>query len=501
MKKWIGVFALALTGVAAGVGISEYMNQGKYEALERKLEIVAQQKSNNVRPASFDFPAPTSIGSSASEARPRPFETPDFIGASTKATPAVVHIRSTYESSKNSSPTTFEELFGGRGGQSSGSGVIISSDGFIATNNHVIEKAKKVEVTLEDKRTYIAEVIGTDPTTDLALLKVEEENLASLAFANSNSVQIGEWVLAVGNPFNLTSTVTAGIVSAKGRSLNLLDEEFAIESFIQTDAAVNPGNSGGALINIDGDLVGINTAIASETGSFAGYSFAVPANIVSKVMKDLREFGEVQRGIIGVQIRNINAQFAEDRNLTTLNGAYVSGIIPGSAAAAGGVERGDVIVQVDDEKIGSSSELQEVIGTYRPGDAVRVKIIRDGEAMTLKVILRNKEGKTQLGARRTDDAEQPTMIASEEDLGATLAPLSTKDKYQLGVDEGVKVLELMSGKLKEAGIEKGFVITKVNEEPVKNAEEVVDQMNAGDGSFMIEGLTEDGRKMVYAFDE
>ncbi len=498
MKKWIGVFALALTGVAAGVGISEYMNQGKYEALERKLEIVAQQKSNNVRPANFDLPAPATPGSKSSGSNT--MEAPNFIGASTKATPAVVHIRSTYESSKSSTPTTFEELFGGRGGQSSGSGVIISNDGFIATNNHVIEKAKKVEVTLEDKRTYIAEVIGTDPTTDLALLKIQEENLNFLSFANSTSVQIGEWVLAVGNPFNLTSTVTAGIVSAKGRSLNLLDEEFAIESFIQTDAAVNPGNSGGALINTDGDLVGINTAIASETGSFSGYSFAVPANIVSKVMKDLREFGEVQRGIIGVQIRNINAQFADDRNLTTLNGAYVSGIIPGSAAATGGVERGDVIVQVDDENIGSSSELQEVIGTYRPGDEVRVKIIRDGQPMTLKVVLRNKEGKTALGARRTDDAKEPGVIGTESDLGATLAPLSTKDKYQLGLKEGVKVLELVSGRLKDAGIEEGFVITRVNEEPVKNAEEVVDKMNAGGKSVMIEGMAEDGTKKIYAFD-
>ena len=500
MKKWIGFLALALVGVASGVGISEYMNQGKYEALERKLEVVAQQKANNtVRSASFDLPAQPIGGSST--ANKAVLETPDFIGASTKATPAVVHIRSSYESSKSDSPTTWEELFGGRGGQSSGSGVIISSDGYVATNNHVIEKAKKVEVTLEDKRSYFAEVIGTDPTTDLALLKIKEENLPFLSFANSNNVQVGEWVLAVGNPFNLTSTVTAGIVSAKGRSLNLLDEEFAIESFIQTDAAVNPGNSGGALINIDGNLVGINTAIASETGSFAGYSFAVPANIVSKVMKDLKEFGEVQRGIIGVQIRNINAQFAEDRNLTTLNGAYVSGIIPGSAAAAGGIERGDVIIQVDEEKIGSSSELQEVIGTYRPGDAVRVKIIRDGEAMTLKVVLRNKEGKTKLGARRSDTEEQPTMIASEDDLGATLAPISTKDKYQLGLEKGVKVLELVDGKLQEVGVEEGFVITRINEHPVADADDVVEEMNAGNGSVMIEGLTEEGKKMIYAFDQ
>ncbi len=416
MKKWIGFFVFALTGVVVGVGVSEYMNQGKYEKLERKLEIVAQLKGNSIRPVNYGLTTHAPARSSSSI---RAMETPDFVGASVKATPAVVHIRSSYESSKSTAPTTFEELFGRRGGQSSGSGVIISSDGFIATNNHVIEKAKKVEVTLEDKRTYTAEVVGTDPATDLALFKIQEENLNAISFTNSNSVQIGEWVLAVGNPFNLTSTVTAGIVSAKGRSLNLLDEEFAIESFIQTDAAVNPGNSGGALINIDGDLVGINTAIASETGSFAGYSFAVPANIVSKVMRDLREFGEVQRGIIGVQIRNISAQFADDRNLTTLNGAYVSGIIPGSAAASGGVERGDVIVQVDDEKISSSSELQEVIGTYRPGDSVRVKIIRDGEPIILKVILRNKEGKTVLGARRANN-RKPVGTRSEGDLGESV---------------------------------------------------------------------------------
>lgn len=492
MKKWIGVFAIALIGATVGISVNEYLNKGKYLSLERKLD-AALETNQSVRQAKFDMPQPVASSSAV------PVEAPDFVTASAMATPAVVHIKSSYEDTK-SSPTTWEELFN-RGGQSSGSGVIISGDGFIATNNHVIEKAQLVEVILEDKRSYKARVIGTDPTTDLALLKIEESNLPFLSFTNSSDVRVGEWVMAVGNPFNLTSTVTAGIVSAKGRSLNLLDEEFAIESFIQTDAAVNPGNSGGALINTSGNLVGINTAIASETGSYAGYSFAVPANIVSKVMKDLKEFGEVQRGIIGVQINNINAKFAEDRNLSTLSGAYVSGIIPGSAAQAGGIERGDVITQINDDLVGSSSELQEIIGTYRPGDEVRVKVLRDGDAMTLKVVLRDREGRTELGAARTDTEEAPEEASAVLDLGAKLESLTQAEKSELGVDDGVRVAALSSGMLQEAGIEEGFVITQINKGPVNDLEDVVTQLISENGSVLIEGVTPEGRKKFYAFDQ
>ena len=389
MKKWIGAAIIGLLGVLTGISINHSLNQDRLSRLEGRLNQVME-----TRPMVHTNFHPQPLSTANTAGIP-----PNFIAASASSTPAVVHIKSFYESSGARDP--FSGLFGGRdpfhggspeGGQSSGSGVIISEDGYITTNNHVIEDAEKVEVTLEDKRSYEAQVIGKDPTTDLALLKIEEHSLPYLTFGNSNDIQIGEWVLAVGNPFNLTSTVTAGIVSAKGRSLNLLNEEFAIESFIQTDAAVNPGNSGGALINTDGKLLGINTAIASRTGSYAGYSFAVPVNIVHKVMADLREFGEVQRGIIGVQIRNINAQFAEERGLTTLNGAYIQGTIPGGAAEDSGIEQGDVIVQVESTKVNSASELQEIIGTYRPGDKVQIDLVREGKNLSLSVTLRNRQG-------------------------------------------------------------------------------------------------------------
>ncbi len=493
MKKLLGAFALAAFGAAAGVGITHYVSQDRYDQLEVKLDKVMER--NRVVQTRFTTPTPLKTSTGATVV-----EVPNFIQASAEATPAVVHIKSYFESSKSDDP--FGGLFGGGygRGQAAGSGVIISQDGFIATNNHVIERADKIEVVLEDKRSFEAQLIGTDPTTDLALLKIEEEALPFLPMGNSNEAVVGEWVLAVGNPFNLTSTVTAGIVSAKGRSLNLLDDEFAIESFIQTDAAVNPGNSGGALINTKGQLVGINTAIASETGSYAGYSFAVPVNIVRKVMEDLREFGEVQRGIIGVQINNINAQFAERYDLTTLNGAYVNGTIPGGAAREAGIERGDVIVRVDETPINTSSELQEVIGTYRPGDKVVIGLLRDGQAMNLDVILRNREGKTTLGARRGEEKEDEPRMAEKEELGAELAPISYKDQFEYGIDSGVKIKTLTRGKLKDAGLEDGFIITRINKEFVEKPDDVVDLMGESDGSVLIEGITVEGKKKFFAFE-
>ena len=496
MKKLLGAFALALMGAILGVGATQYYTQDRFEGLEAKLDRAMER--NRVVQTKYMTPMKTSTGANV-------VEVPNFIEASAQATPAVVHVKSFFERKGSSDP--FGGLFGGDGfnqGQAAGSGVIISEDGFIATNNHVIEKADRIEVILEDKRSYAAEIIGRDPTTDLALLKVEESGLPYLPMGNSNDAVVGEWVLAVGNPFNLTSTVTAGIVSAKGRSLNLLDDEFAIESFIQTDAAVNPGNSGGALINTKGELVGINTAIASETGSYAGYSFAVPVNIVRKVMKDLREFGEVQRGIIGVQINNINAQFAEKRDIPTLYGAYVNGTIPGGAAREAGIKQGDVITRVDETAINSASELQEVIGTYRPGDRVMLGIIRDGDKMELPVVLRNREGTTSLGARRNESdgkvSEEPG-IAADQELGARLEPISYRDKFNLGIDSGVKIARLTEGKLKDAGLEEGFIITRVNKKYVDSPEDVQNLMDLADGSILIEGLNAEGKRKFFAFDQ
>lgn len=488
MKKLTGFLAIAVLSAGIGAGAVQFFSQGQIDDLERKLDQVADR--SRVSQTNFTAPTNTSTGASITDV-------PNFVAPSALAKPAVVHVK-TYIDAKGSDP--FGGFFGGGPmgqGQASGSGVIISQDGYIATNHHVVRKADKIEVVLDDKRSYTAELVGLDPTTDLALLKIQEDGLSFLKFGNSNDVVTGEWVLAVGNPFNLTSTVTAGIVSAKGRSLNLLDDEFAIESFIQTDAAVNPGNSGGALINTKGELVGINTAIASETGSFAGYSFAVPVNIVRKVMEDLREFGDVQRGIIGVQINNINAQFADKYDLTTLEGAYVSGTIAGGAAEVSGIKRGDVIVQIDEAPIQSASELQEVIGTYRPGDKVKVGIIRDGKEMAVDVVLRNRSGNTELGARREDKAPEP--VASTDDL-FQLEKLSAREKYEYDLQYGVRVVRLDDGKLKEAGIEEGFIITRVNKEFVDSPEEVQKMLKDSEGSILIEGITDAGQRKFFAFE-
>jgi serine protease Do len=380
MKNWLGTFLVAASGAAIGYGAMHVAIP------DQTSPLVTTAPSPQIVQAAYDTPRP-------------PGDAPYFVDAAAAATPAVVHIKSIYAADpRQDQMSRFFGVpeHGGMQPQSSGSGVIISQDGYIATNNHVVRKAEKVEVTLEDKRSFMAEVVGTDPTTDLALLKIDAAALPFLTFANSDDVMVGEWVLAVGNPFNLTSTVTAGIVSAKGRSLNLLREDLAIESFIQTDAAVNPGNSGGALINTGGALVGINTAIASETGSFAGYSFAVPSNIVRKVMQDLKEFGKVQRGIIGVQIRTINAQFAEEEGLSVLNGAYVVSAIESGAAAAAGIQSGDVITKVAGKFIGTGSDLQGIVGTYRPGDKVQLEVMRGTEQLNFDVVLRDPAGKANI---------------------------------------------------------------------------------------------------------
>lgn len=484
MKKTLSTFLIAAVGAATGYGVMQYLSPTGSST----MEIATQPFVQVSQPI-----APSPISST-------PGVVPDFVQASSKATPAVVHIKSYYKTSPNDA---IHGLFGNPFGagvrpQSAGSGVIISEDGYITTNNHVVRNAEKVEVVLEDKRSYDAEVVGTDPTTDLALLKIKAQKLPFLNFGSSNDVQVGEWVLAVGNPFNLTSTVTAGIVSAKGRSLNLLNEEFAIESFIQTDAAVNPGNSGGALINTSGNLVGINTAIASETGSYAGYSFAVPASIVRKVMEDLREYGEVQRGIIGVQIRNINAELAEKAGLKSLDGAYVSGTIAGGAAEASGIKSGDVITEVEGVRIKGSAELQEMIGTYRPGDHVKLLVMRDNSPMDIEVVLRNREGKTTLSATKEQQISEGR--SSRNDFGAKLESIGFKEKADFGLENGVKVLEIDEGKLFDAGIEPGFIITRINKNYVETPKEVEKLIAESEGGILIEGVTPSGKKRFYAFE-
>ena len=336
--------------------------------------------------------APISLATYSGQAAPQGIAPVDFTQAAERSVEAVVHVKTKYYRQQYVDP--FYQFFFGRPKQSqqpsamaSGSGVILSSDGYIVTNNHVIEDANEIEMVLNDKRTFAAQLIGTDPNTDLALLKIEATNLPTIEIGNSDDLRVGEWVLAVGNPFNLTSTVTAGIVSAKARSINILNSDMKIESFIQTDAAVNPGNSGGALVNTRGQLVGINTAIASQTGSYAGYAFAIPTAIMQKVVADLRQYGTVQRALLGIRMLDITQQVKDQLSLESMEGVYVGEVISGSAADKAGMKAGDVIVQVDGRPINASSQLQEQIGRKNPGDQITILVRRGHRSVSLQVTL------------------------------------------------------------------------------------------------------------------
>ncbi len=337
--------------------------------------------------------APISLATYSGQAAPQGIAPVDFTQAAERSVEAVVHVKTKYYRQQQY-VDPFYQFFFGRPQQSqqpsamaSGSGVILSSDGYIVTNNHVIEDANEIEVVLNDKRTFAAQLIGTDPNTDLALLKIEATDLPTIEIGNSDDLRVGEWVLAVGNPFNLTSTVTAGIVSAKARSINILNSDMKIESFIQTDAAVNPGNSGGALVNTRGQLVGINTAIASQTGSYAGYAFAIPTAIMQKVVADLRQYGTVQRALLGIRMLDITQQVKDQLSLESMEGVYVGEVISGSAADKAGMKAGDVIVQVDGRPINASSQLQEQIGRKNPGDQITILVRRGHRSVSLQVTL------------------------------------------------------------------------------------------------------------------
>lgn len=433
----------------------------------------------------------------------------NFLKAASKATPAVVHIRTSYTGpasafGKNSIEELFRDFFGDEGGDyygerglrmSSGSGVIISEDGYIATNFHVIEGASKVEVTLNDKRKFEAQVVGTDPTTDLALLKVAQVNgLPFLEFGNSDVVQIGEWVLAVGNPFDLTSTVTAGIVSAKARNINILRtrDNLSIESFIQTDAAVNPGNSGGALVNLEGYLVGINTAIATNTGSFSGYSFAVPAILAKKVMEDLINYGEVQRALMGVAIINVDASLADRHQLGAIEGVFVASVSPGGGADEAGIRAGDVILKVQDVRVSTVSELQEQVARNRPGETIVITLRRKSQEMKVNVKLRNKHNTTDIV--RSVPASAGEWIGP---LGAELVPLSPAEQESYQIEAGLRVRKLKEGKLKDARVEEGFAITHIDNQKINSTEELQQALKDKKGGILIEGRYPDGQKAFY----
>ncbi|MEJ6506492.1 MAG: Do family serine endopeptidase [Crocinitomicaceae bacterium] len=428
----------------------------------------------------------------------------DFKEASKKTINSVVHV-TTKVVQTTFQRDIFQEFFYGpgaggkeykQGGAGAGSGVIISSEGYIVTNNHVIEDASEIEVILNDNSKYTAKVIGTDPATDIAVIKIEASDLSAIALGNSDELAIGEWVLAVGNPFNLTSTVTAGIVSAKARNINLLNNPnknvVPIESFIQTDAAVNPGNSGGALVNTNGELVGINTAIASQTGSYTGYSFAVPVNLVQKVMRDLIDYGIVQRGYLGVQIADINQELKTEKNMPNLKGVYVSKVIDDGGAEKAGIREGDVILKIGAKELNSVAALQEEIGKMRPGDKVAVTLRNNkGETVTKEIVLRNKEGHTKLVSK----AEIKKNVA----LGASFENLSSSEKKSLKIDYGVKIKTLTPGKLKSLGLTEGIIITKINNEPVRDIEQLTKKLNDSNRGILLEVMSQSGKRDYVGF--
>lgn len=432
----------------------------------------------------------------------------DFTAIAAQVTPAVVHIKSTVDGRmqefQGSDP--LRDFFGPRyqpgPSQSSGSGVIISENGYIVTNNHVVQDAEVVEVTLSNNREYKAEVIGTDPDTDIALIKINLTGLKYLPFVNSDQSRVGEWVLAVGNPFNLNSTVTAGIISAKGRNINIINRgteagNTAIEAFIQTDAAINPGNSGGALVNMSGGLLGINTAIASPTGSYSGYGFAVPSNIVNKVVEDLIKYGVVQRGWLGVSVGSVTSTLAKEQSLEVDEGAYVSGFAENgkSSAKEAGIKEGDVIVKIDETQITSSTELIEHVGRHRPGDKLMITVNRKGKEITYPVVL-----KTRNGDVNTVKPEERKGYAA---LGIAVEDIDVKELKRLDLTNGVKVKNIGNGKLSRyTEIREGFIITKVNDQPIKSAkefDELLKKKKAGD-LIILTGTYEDfPREFNYAF--
>ena len=375
-----------------------------------------------------------------------------------------------------SKPEPFEQV-------GTGSGVIISSNGYVVTNNHVIDQADDIEITLPNNDSYKAKVIGTDPSTDLALLQIKKDGLPAMHLGNSDQVEVGEWVMAVGNPFNLNSTVTAGIVSAKGRNINIIDDKSAIEAFIQTDAAINPGNSGGALVNLNGELIGINTAIASPTGSYAGYGFAIPANIVSKVVEDFMKYGMVQRAYLGIMIRDIDANLTKDQHLKISEGAFVDSITDNSAAGQAGIKAGDVVVSVDDVTIQKSADLLEQIGRHRPGDQVSITVNRNGKELSYNIALAN-----QKGSRKLISSDQQDIL---DILGASFEIIDKEKAEKLGIEGGVEVKELNGGILKnQTDIKEGFIITGINNEKVSSVDDLRKALKHQNGGVMMEGIYE-----------
>ena len=494
MKKAFLILGLVAVSAAAGGAtawaVSKNSDGGNVEYIEREVERTPALGTHFTSYQSEKYP--------------------DLTYAAENAVKAVVNIEAIQqiEMRRNRSYDPFLEFFGipqqyGYGDdrpqyreqRAGGSGVIISADGYIVTNNHVVDGASKLRVKLNDGRTFDAKLVGTDSATDVALLKIEAKDLPTLAFGSSDALRLGEWVLAIGSPFDLQSTITAGIVSAKARNLGAIPNDFRIESFIQTDAAVNPGNSGGALVNTHGELVGINTLIKSQTGSYVGYSFAVPESIVRKVVVDLKEYGVVQRAMLGILFRPVDQDFIDtegkDLGITEIGGVYVAGITEGGAASEAGVRKGDVIVAIDGVKLDGSVSLQEQVARHRPNDKVRLSVKRDGSVKQIDVTLRNKAGKAELLTREDVDVV--------EALGGRFADAGSKLCRELDIRGGVQVVGLKAdGLLSRARVKQGFVITHINDKPVYSVSEM---QRLTEKIRSIDGIYPNGRSASYMFVE
>ena len=421
---------------------------------------------------------------------------PDFTYAAESAVDAVVYVKVTIRQQQNYTVDPFFRFFFGdqatpqsREQQGSGSGVIIRPDGFIVTNNHVVDGATKVEVTLNNNKTYPATVIGTDPATDVAIIKIDAQGLPVVPFGDSDQLRLGQWVIAIGSPYDLRSTITAGIVSAKGRQMPHYNGEFKIASFIQTDAAVNPGNSGGALVNQKGELVGVNTAIISQTGSYTGYSFAIPSNIVRKIADDLIDFGSVKRAILGVTMSAITDEKAKELKLFSPNGVYIEEVLEGGAADKAGIRKGDVLVKVDSTAITSPSSLQEKVSSYNPGDKAAVTVIRGGDEKILEVTFQGTASET--GTRDID--------GSTAFYGSKIREASKETLAALGLKSGVEIVSVGPGKIQDAGVKDGFIILYVNDQPVSKAEDVINIVKKAKRAVYVEGVTSYGKAAYFAF--
>ena len=477
-KLFLTAFLAAILGVSSTIFVYSHTNINGNQS-------VTDQKHNQPERS-----APVVLTSMQSNEGPV-----DLTYAAEQTVQAVVHVRVRSTVTANESDNPFSQFFSENNMRDQprkvtgfGSGVIISPDGYIVTNNHVIDGADSIQVTLYNNKSYTATIVGRDPDTDIALIKIKAKNLPTIKFGDSDNLRLGEWVLAVGNPFNLTSTVTAGIVSAKGRSLDM-DGGYKLESFIQTDAALNMGNSGGALVNTKGELVGITSAIVSPTGTYSGNSFAIPVNIVKKTVDDLRQYGRAQRAVMGINIQEVTSEIAQKVNLDNVSGVYVASVAEDGAAEEAGIKAKDVIVKIDDRNIQSPAQLQETVAEHHPGDKIKVTYYRNGKDETASVKLRNVDGNTAVVLENT----------GETVFGSKLVPLTSEEKQKYAINSGAKIASIGEGKLMDLGIKSGTIISAINGKAVNNASEIREATSDGELLSSLDGIQPNGTHFSYQF--